>query len=428
MVKQQAAKQDRFPLTVTVGAASVKVYRVKSGPGGAYEAFAVADYGSGERRMRKFSDLRLAKAEALRIATALANQDGKVAALDYRDASALVRLHDRIDPLGVSLEAGADVLATAAGLVGVHRIVEACRAFAQRHPASREKLPLAKTADDYHAAKEAQGRAKRHLQDIKVRLGRFVHDHPGSNLGDYTGPTIQAWLDGLRGTDGKPLSAQSRRNFATVLSGFFEHCRKRGLIVDNPVADVEREQVKGKGDPEFYTPEEAAKLLAASPSRLVPALAIALFAGLRTAELCRLTWADLDFGQGHIALGADKAKTATRRLVPILPNLSEWLMDHRADATGKVWPDTIWNFTRAVTDAAKAAGVRRIDNGTRHSFVSYRVAATGDVAKTSLEAGNSAPMIFRHYRGLATKDAAEKFFGLRPDAAAQSVIPFEAEG
>jgi len=39
-------------------------------------------------------------------------------------------------------------------------------------------------------------------------------------------------------------------------------------------------------------------------------------------------------------------------------------------------------------------------NALRHSFNSYRVAETQDVAKVSLEAGNSPQMISKHYREL----------------------------
>ncbi|MSU36664.1 MAG: hypothetical protein EXS36_16515 [Pedosphaera sp.] len=417
LTKEPAA---RFPLTVSSGSASAKIYRVRNGTaqdGREYAIFTVAFSVGGKRQLRKFSDLKRAKAEAQRVVIAIGNSDGMVAALDSGDAADLVILKEKIGPLGVTLQGGADVLAEAAGLVGVHRIVEACRAFAQRHPGAREKLPLAKTADDFVDAKLAQGRSPRHLGDITSRLGRFVQDYPGHNVGDFAAPTIQRWLDGLRGSTGATLSAQTRKNFATVLSGFFEFCRRRGMIIDNPMRDVEREQVKNTGGVEFYTPEETAKLLAAAPVKLAPAIAIAFFAGVRTAELCRLAWVDIDFEQGHISLGADKSKTAARRLVPILANLQEWLLPYRGAARAHVWTETPEGYTRSVTEACAAAGVRRIENGTRHSFVSYRVAQTGDVARTALEAGNSAQMIFRHYRGLATKEASGKFFNIRPPAA-----------
>ena len=53
-------------------------------------------------------------------------------------------------------------------------------------------------------------------------------------------------------------------------------------------------------------------------------------------------------------------------------------------------------------------------NALRHSFISYRVAETQDVAKVSLEAGNSPQMIFKHYRELVRPDAAKAWFALMP--------------
>ena len=47
----------------------------------------------------------------------------------------------------------------------------------------------------------------------------------------------------------------------------------------------------------------------------------------------------------------------------------------------------------------------------RHS---YRVSLTGDVARTSLEAGNSPKMIFRHYREIVDEEAARTWFGITP--------------
>ena len=63
-------------------------------------------------------------------------------------------------------------------------------------------------------------------------------------------------------------------------------------------------------------------------------------------------------------------------------------------------------------------------NALRHSFISYRVAALKDVARVSLEAGNSPNMIFTHYREIVTEDEANRWFGIQPDAGA--VVPMPA--
>ena len=53
-------------------------------------------------------------------------------------------------------------------------------------------------------------------------------------------------------------------------------------------------------------------------------------------------------------------------------------------------------------------------NGLRHSYISYRVAQTGDVARTALEAGNTPKMIFRHYREVVDEESAIAWFSIMP--------------
>lgn len=168
------------PLVVRVGHVSVKVYRVSTGPGGQYEAFAVADTSSGKRRLKKFSDLAKAKREAHRIAIALSRQDNAAAGLDFRDAATFQRIRSTLEPLGVTLEAAADVLIEASRFVGIHRVVQACEEFARRHPTNQTRKSLVEAIDEFMNAKAT--RSSRHASDLRHRLGRFAFDHPGKAL------------------------------------------------------------------------------------------------------------------------------------------------------------------------------------------------------------------------------------------------------
>lgn len=51
----------------------------------------------------------------------------------------------------------------------------------------------------------------------------------------------------------------------------------------------------------------------------------------------------------------------------------------------------------------------------RHSFISYRVAHVQDVAKVSLEAGNSPQMIQQHYKELVRPKEAKEWFAITPE-------------
>ncbi len=118
--------------------------------------------------------------------------------------------------------------------------------------------------------------------------------------------------------------------------------------------------------------------------------------------------------RGHIEITAGNAKTASRRIVPILPNLAEWLKPH-AKKTGLLFPaDNGTAFNNKQNETSVAAKVKWKANGLRHSFISYRVADIQNVAQVALEAGNSPGMIFGHYRELVTAEDAKLWFTISP--------------
>ncbi|MBN8247216.1 MAG: tyrosine-type recombinase/integrase [Verrucomicrobia bacterium] len=382
----------------------------------------LADYSTGKRRLRWFVRLPDAKAEAVRLATLTNAGDLEGASMTGEDRRKLMRATELVAPFDMDAPTACALFADAAKLVGPHKVVTAAEQYAKLHPAARERISLAKCVDEYQAAKEAKKRSERHLATLRSILGRFHRDHPGKCISDFDTAGIQSWLDRLKREDGEPVSAQTRKSHASVVGSLFEYLRRRGAVAENPCRDLERESADSEGDVEFWTPDEAATLLRAADLVILPGLAIALFAGVRTAEVCRLTWRAIDFDQGHIEIGSKGAKTRSRRLVPLGDNLRAWLLPHRGEPEAMIFPEHSDGFPKRVTEAAERAGVRRIANGARHSFISYRVAETGDVSRTALEAGNSPAVIFGHYRGLATREQARKFFEIRPEAPANVIL------
>jgi integrase len=143
----------------------------------------------------------------------------------------------------------------------------------------------------------------------------------------------------------------------------------------------------------------------------------------------RLTWQDVFRVPGHIEITAGKSKTRQRRLVEVCPALAAWLEDYR-QLTGKVCTitaasvDVLWQqqFLKLCDDAK----VSRRRNGLRHGFCSFHFALHSNENLTAAQAGNSPAMIHAHYKGLATKAEAEKWFAIAPAETARSVIPLAA--
>src|SRR5690606_5773659 len=134
------------------------------------------------------------------------------------------------------------------------------------------------------------------------------------------------------------LSPRGFNNFRAILSSFLAFCRKRRYLPKeaDPLARVEKRKLKASPIAVF-TPAEAAALLEAASDDFRPCLAVQLFAGCRAEEVLRLEWSDLTRAPGYIEIGAHKAKTASRRLVPVDPNLAQWLALAPC-RTGRVWP------------------------------------------------------------------------------------------
>jgi integrase len=220
-------------------------------------------------------------------------------------------------------------------------------------------------------------------------------------------------------------SVHAPSNFVAALKTFVSFAQDRGWLSKDADLLGRIKRRKEKSSPvEIFTPVEMASLFEHATPDIAPCLALGAFAGLRSEEILRLDWTDITRRPGFIEVAAHKAKTATRRLVPIPDNLSRWLA-FPPRVQERVWPHNKGRFIRELSRAARASGLRWKRNGLRHSFISYRLGLVQDVNRVALEAGNSPAMIFRHYRELATPEQARTWFAITPQAGT-NVVPLTA--
>jgi len=268
---------------------------------------------------------------------------------------------------------------------------------------------------DLLAARTADGMSRRYLGDLRVRLGRFVQSFGEEMIAAISASRIDEWLRGLG------VGPVTRNTFRRRLAVLFSFAKRRGYVTENPVADVERAKERDT-EIEILSVGELARLLECASSDMLPFWTIGAFAGLRRAEIERLTWSEVHFDADLIEVKASKAKTASRRLVTIQPNLRQWLAPYRT-RTGRVCPV---NLQRKINDDRERAGLRSEwpQNALRHSFGSYHLARFNDAAKLALEMGNSPAAIFRHYRQLVKPKEAERYWYIVPTVAGKKVIQF----
>lgn len=128
----------------------------------------------------------------------------------------------------------------------------------------------------------------------------------------------------------------------------------------------------------------------------------------------------------HIVVSAEKAKTASRRIVPILTGLADILATFpRTDGRIFFTNSSETHFPRHFLRAFRAAGLAPVQNGFRHSFASYRLALIKSADAVALEMGNSPRKLFQNYRELVTEQDAEKWFAVRPAGEPGNVIPMQ---
>jgi integrase len=413
-----------WPREVQPGRTIVRVYRRKT-PSGNW-AFMVANYAeNGKRRFDSYQDEDTAIDAATSLAKRLDDCNYVAASLTKDQAMEYATGAKRLECFGVSVDKAtslvADLLSDKPG-EPIDKIREAWKFFWTMHRPITEKL-LKEVIDEFLAVKKARKASPRYLKDLDSRLGRFAESF-NVNTNNIGTAEIQEWLDGLK------LEPQGYKNYRTVLNTFFGHAVSRNYAVTNPVEGLDKAKVNNGVDIEIFTPEQMGRLMAAASPKFKPCLAIAAFSGLRTAEILRLEFSDIDLSQKHIVVSAGKAKTASRRIVPIHDNLMAWLAPY-ARRKGKLWNGDASRFYQAQLDTAAATaekanrkkGIKGRDpvkwkaNACRHSYVSYRFAQTGDAGRVAGECGNSAAMVHKHYRALVTPQAAEQWFSICPEAA-----------
>ena len=266
---------------------------------------------------------------------------------------------------------------------------------------------VAEVVAEMLAEKKDDGLSRRHIETLRSHLNRFAGAFRVP-ISSVTAALMQSWLKSIG------LGARSRNNIRTSLVTLFNFARSRNYLPKGE--PTEAEGVSGARDRggkiEILTPDQMSGLMAHATGSTKLFLALGGFAGIRRAEIERLEWSDFNFARGHITVGKDKGKTATRRLVPIAPNLAEWLRPYH-NASGNLLSNR--RESDAAIAFAKKQGIEPWpDNALRHSFGTYRLAVIADAPRVALEMGNSVAKLISNYRELADAYDAAAWFAISP--------------
>jgi integrase len=393
----------RTIIAVKRGNTTIKIYRHKGRryKGKHYELFTVAYRLNGKQRRKNFSEYKAAWDFASDTATALEKGRAEVLSLNAADWQSYLAAKNLLRPFGIPL----------------HEAIEEYVATRKRKKTVEKRV--GDVVDELLEAKEKARLSDRYIETLRTYLRRFA-DSFQTNIGSVNTGAIVRWLDSLK------IGPRSRNNVRQAVVTLFNFARRRGYLPKGETteaADVETGR-DHDGEIAILTPAELSKILRKSKPLYQLYFTLAAFTGIRPAELLRLEWSEINFEKGHIEIKARKAKTATRRLVPIQPNLAKWLEPYRS-SKGK-----LFKSRRTVDSAIKFAKRLRVPwkaNCLRHSYATYRLSIVPDAGRIALEMGNNPAKLFTNYRELDRENNAPEWFAIEPPSLrSRSIIPFVA--
>jgi len=398
-----------WPKTVTVGSASVKVYRVKHPTNRTGKAYVLAWSTPKGRQVQKFADSTAALNEARLKAGQLhaGRVEGAQMTTGDRDELQAARALSKDTPLLAALEEWKRCRELAGG-----SMIAACEKWASANGGAIAEVLVDVAVKKFLAAKIAAG------VDVTCSYNKilpsFLTKFSGRNIGPISAAELDQWM-----VERYP-NLVSRQTARKRIVALWRWCRDKQILPRDQKTEAEfssKQADSNELDVGIIDVATYARLLEFfhknHPEYLGSAI-LAGFCGLRRSEVHGQKWEDVDLVEAHIRVSSVKKNTPSKRLVPLSAAAIEWLklcQNREGAMCTNLAIDRIRHIALAAKDDAGEALFPNLpDNCFRHAFISHRVAATRNVAETSLEAGNSPKIIHKHYLKLVTKAQGEAWF------------------
>jgi len=358
---------------------------------------------SGQRKNRFFKTKVEAKTFAKQQETDLLNHGVELAGIPHDLRVEATKCVERLKPVNTTL-------------------TEAVDFFLKHARPAGGTITIQKLVEEFLAAKRKAGKRESYLSVQKVVLGGFARSFDKDrNANEIGRQNIEAYLDG------KNWTLRTRRNVQRDLHNLFGFALLRKYCASNPVAELEEISFTEPAPGILSVTEAAALLTSAEQYKdglMLPYVALGLFAGLRTVELEKLDWQEIDLAEKTVEITAEKAKTRARGIVDLSDNLIEWLRPYKK-RNGSIAPIGPCHHFRDVRKQAKIPNWPK--NAMRHSAASYHLAQHKNAALTAnLLRHENTRTLFAHYRELVKPKDAEKYWQIKPAAENGKVVSMAA--
>lgn len=243
------------------------------------------------------------------------------------------------------------------------------------------------------ALKAKQYRRPRTLAEISYICTRLMKNCPELENRPLRAMQMQECADCIRRTFS---TLRQQHKARVILSGVFSTAVKRGWCTKNPAQQVElpplhEHMIRPLTIREIRTLFHSARQLYANTC--IPPLALMLYAGIRPAEVERLTWDAVNLEERVVCLKTLHSKTGGCRHVQIHPVLYRLLKDARPSRREKpVCPPNWaikWRRIRQHAGWGTPSGAPWIQDVLRHTYASYHVRHFRNFTELQYEMGHS---------------------------------------
>ena len=242
----------------------------------------------------------------------------------------------------------------------------------------------------------------------------------GKRIRDCTREDLQAYL-AEHVVHGKASSSRSR--FLSSVRGFFNHAVEKGLLSDNPIANVENPKL-AKNLPDYLSESEVKALLnAPQPQESAVewrdrAMLEVLYAtGLRVSELIELKRESINLNQGVVRV---IGKGNKERIVPLGEEALKWVTSYTKNARPKLLSNvptdvlfpskrgqlmTRQTFWYAIRRYAERAGIDRhlSPHTLRHAFATHLLNHGADLRAVQMMLGHASLSTTQIYTRVANE-------------------------
>ena len=257
--------------------------------------------------------------------------------------------------------------------------------------------------------------AKTRLADSTIEqytryLNHFAKRFGERKVASITKKDMTEWLSQYEDKRGAWLNSH------VALCKFFSQCVKYDYCKTNPCHSIEPPLQTHQPKREFLTVEDAQRLmdkLVEKKPKLIVYVVLGLFGGLRPCEAFRLTEKHVNMETRYISISGDitKSHSFKERMVYINDTLYAWLKKYPFK---KVSGKNARTPEGTLRNNCLLWGIPKTKDVFRHTFGTYQFALTGNSAETAQMMGHAESVGLKYYRGRVTREAAQKFFAIRP--------------